>query len=54
MSPETTSGQMFCIGYAILAIGTTLVMLANVGSGLAKGLIYTYRFQMRDKSIMFN
>ena len=37
------TGKIFTIGYSIVAVGVMLVMLANVGSALADGLIYMYR-----------
>lgn len=42
ISPVTIVGKLFTIGYSLIAIATMLVMLANVGSALADGLIYTY------------
>lgn len=39
----TMWGQIFTIAYAFVAISTLIVMLANVGSGLASAITYTYR-----------
>ena len=41
--PRTLNGQLFTIGYSLVAMGITLVMLSQVGAALADGLIYTYR-----------
>ena len=41
--PRTLEGQLFTIGYSLVAIGITLVMLANVGAALADFLIWSYR-----------
>ena len=41
--PRTLNGQLFTIGYSLGAMGSTLVMLSQVGAALADGLIYTYR-----------
>ena len=42
--PRTLDGQLFTIGYSLVAIGITLAMLSNVGNALAKSLIYSYRY----------
>ena len=42
---------MFFLVYAIISISIFLVMLANVGSALAKGLIYTYRYINREHKV---
>ena len=43
ISPETLAAKMFTIGYSLIAIAAMMVMLANVGSGLADGITYMYR-----------
>jgi len=40
--PRTLEGQLFTIVYSLVAMGITLVMLANVGAALADALIYSY------------
>ena len=43
ISPATLAAKMFTIGYSLIAIAAMMVMLANVGSGLAGGITYMYR-----------
>ena len=50
--PRTLEGQLFTIGYSLVAIGVFLGMLANVGAALADGLVYTYRLVFKAIKIM--
>ena len=52
--PRTLDGQLFTIGYSLVAIGITLAMLANVGNALASALIYSYRYVYRIKNKDFH
>ena len=49
--PRTLNGQLFTIVYSLVAMGITLVMLANVGAALADALIYSYRLNIKDINI---
>jgi hypothetical protein len=40
--PVTLPGQMFVIGYALVSIAMFFIMLANIGTACAQGIIYLY------------
>ncbi|XP_043246939.1 TWiK family of potassium channels protein 7-like isoform X2 [Amphibalanus amphitrite] len=42
ISPKTTEGQLFTIGYAMIGTPLLLVFLANIGDGMGKVFTYTY------------
>lgn len=43
IAPVTTAGRIFCMAYAIFGIALLLLVLASIGSLLARGATLTYR-----------